>query len=282
MRVCVTGASGKAGQAVVRDLLAHGHEVAAVDVVPGPPDLGTRVRLADVTDYGQAVEALAGCEGVVHLANIPSGDISTPAHTFTVNTAMNSNVFLAARLLGLRRVVWASSETTLGLPFDEPPRYVPIDEGHYPYPTSTYALSKVVGETMAEQVSAWSGIPFVGLRFSNIFRPDEYPSLRSAWGDPRARRWNLWSYIDARDVALSCRLGLEADVTGAHAVVIAAADTVMTTPTADLLREVFPDVPVHGEVTGYQSLFSTEGARQLLGFEPQHSWRDELEEGRQG
>ena len=281
MKVCVTGASGKAGQAVVRELLAHGHEVVGVDVATGPADLGVRVKLVDVTDYGQTVEALAGCEGVVHLANIPSGDISTPAHTFTVNTAMNSNVFLAAALLGLKRVVWASSETTLGLPFDTPPRYVPIDEAHFPHPTSTYALSKVVGETMAEHVSGWSGIPFVGLRFSNIFRPDEYETLRGAWGDPAARKWNLWSYVDVRDVAQACRLGLEAPVTGSHNVIIAATDTVMTTPTAELLQAVFPDVGIRHELGDFQSLFAIEGARDLLGFEPQHSWRDHISDATQ-
>lgn len=277
MKVCVTGASGKAGQAVTRDLLAHGHEVVAADVVPGPKDLGVNVRLVDFTDYGQTVEALAGCGGVVHLANIPSGDISTPAHTFTVNTAMNSNVFLAAALMGLHRVVWASSETTLGLPFDEPPRYAPIDEAHFPYPTSTYALSKVVGETMAAHVSRWSGIPFVGLRFSNIFRPDEYANLTPAQDDPAARKWNLWSYIDARDVAQSCRLGLTADVTGSHNVIIAASDTCMPIPTAELMARVFPDVAIRRELGDYQSLFSIDAARELLGFEPEYSWRDQAE-----
>ena len=276
MKVCVTGASGKAGQAVVRDLLAHGHGVVAVDVAAGPADLGVRVLQVDVTDYGQTVEALAGCEGVVHLANIPSGDISTPAHTFTVNTAMNSNIFLAAALLRLRRVVWASSETTLGLPFETPPRYAPIDEAHFPLPTSTYALSKVVGETMAAHISEWSGIPFVGLRFSNIFRPDEYQKLPAAWGDPTARKWNLWSYIDVRDVAQSCRLGLEAPVTGSHNVIIAAIDTVMTTPTAELMQAVFPDVEIRHELGDYQSLFAIEAARELLGFEPRHSWRQHV------
>ncbi len=281
MKVCVTGASGKAGQAVVRDLLAHGHEVVAVDVASGPADLGVRVLQVDVTDFGQTVEALAGCEGVVHLANIPSGDISTPAHTFTVNTAMNSNIFLGAALLKLKRVVWASSETTLGLPFETPPRYAPIDEDHFPHPTSTYALSKVVGETLAEHISGWSGIPFVGLRFSNIFRPDEYENLRGAWGDPAARKWNLWSYIDVRDVAQSCRLGLEAPVTGSHNVIIAAADTVMTTPSAELMRQVFPGVEIRRDVGEFESLFAIDGARQLLGFEPKHSWRQHISDATQ-
>lgn len=177
VRVCVTGASGKLGRATTEELSRHGFDVLATDISSGPARPGPDVPLvrADLTEYGQAVEVLHGVDAVVHLANIPAPGIHTPATTFTANTAMNSNVFLAAVQLGLARVVWASSETTLGLPFDEPPRYAPVDEAHFPYPTTTYALSKVVGETMAGHLAGWSGIPFVGLRFSNILGPDDYP-----------------------------------------------------------------------------------------------------------
>lgn len=149
--IAVTGANGKTGRAVVTDLLQHGYDVIAVDNAGRPGDGGDLAPLnvsllrADLTDYGQTIEALHGADAVVHLANIPAPGLFTPSHTFTANTAMNSNVFLAAAQLRLGRVVWASSETTLGLPFDTPPRYAPVDEDHYPLPTSTYSLSKVVG-----------------------------------------------------------------------------------------------------------------------------------------
>src|SRR5213075_3062098 len=162
---------------------------------------------ADLTDYGQAVEALteAKADAVVHLANIPAPGLSTPAVTFNSNITMNFNVFQAAAALKLSRVVWASSETTLGLPFDTPPRYAPVDEDHYPVPTSTYALSKVASETVAEHIAQWSGIPFVALRFSNIMAPSDYELFPSVWGDSTLRRWNLWGYVDERDVAAACR-----------------------------------------------------------------------------
>jgi len=274
VKICVTGATGKAGRATVKDLLDHGHEVVATDVVAPPYDLS--VVRADLTEYGQAVEVLHGVDAVVHLANIPAPGLYTPAVTFTANMAMNSNVFLAAAQLGLRRVVWASSETTLGLPFDTPPRYAPVDEDHYPVPTTTYALSKVASETVAEQVAGWSGIPFVALRFSNIFEPDDYHRLRAARDDPRARRWNLWGYVDVRDVAASCRLALEAPVTGSVSVIIAAADTVMPRPSADLLREVFPGVPLTRDVGEFGTLLAIDRARTVIGYDPAHSWRDEL------
>jgi len=272
VKICVTGATGKAGRAVTRELLDHGYEVVATDVSVPPRDYS--VLRADLTDYGQAVEALHGTDAVVHLANIPAPGIHTPAVTFNANTAMNANVFLAAAQLGLSRVVWASSETTLGLPFDEPPRYAPIDEEHYPVPTTTYALSKVVSETAAEQVSRWSGIPFVALRFTNIFEPDDYRILPPTWDDPVARKWNLWGYVDVRDVAASCRLALEAPVRGSVSLIVAAADTVMPRPSADLMRAVYPDVPITRELAEFETLLAIDRAREVIGYEPAHSWRD--------
>jgi nucleoside-diphosphate-sugar epimerase len=278
--VCVTGAAGKVGQFTVLELLRHGYGVVAVDLVPRPAHLPGQEEMAylqaDLEDYGDTAQVLAGCQAVVHLANVPAPGLVPPARTFARNTVMNANLFLAAVQLGLTRVVWASSETTLGLDFPEPPRYVPVDEDHYPLPTTTYALSKVVSETAAEQIAGWSGIPFVALRLSNVITPDAYDAFPSWQGDPQARRWNLWSYIDVRDAALACRLALEADVTGARSYVIANADTVMTTPSEELLDAVFPGVPRTRPIGGNVSLFSIEKARTELGFEPLHSWRDEV------
>lgn len=276
MLVCVTGASGKAGRATVAELLEHGHEVRATDVAPAPVDLGVPLLIADLTDYGQALEVLHGVDAVVHLANIPAPGLRTPVVTFTANTAMNSNVFLGAAETGLRRVVWASSETTLGLPFDTPPRYAPLDEDHYPVPTSTYALSKVVGETIAGHIADWSGIPFVALRFSNIFALEDYQLLPPAWADPAARRWNLWGYIDVRDAAAACRVSLDAPIDGARAYIIAAADTMMPQPSAELLREVFPGVPLTRDVGEFGTLLAIDRARDELAWTPRHSWRDAL------
>src|SRR5579864_2034269 len=198
-RICVTGASGQAGRAVVKDLAAHGYDAAATDAMVSRADREAGMLRADLTDYGQALEALHGVDAVVHLANIPAPGIYTPAVTFNANITMNFNVFQAAAELGLSRVVWASSETTLGLPFEVPPRYAPVDEDHYPLPTTTYALSKVASETTAAEIAHWSGVPFVALRFSNILGPADYPRFAVHWDDPSARKWNLWGYIDERD-----------------------------------------------------------------------------------
>ena len=280
-RICVTGASGQAGRAVVAGLREHGYHVTPTDVVVSRADRQDGMLQADLTDYGQAVEALseASADAVVHLANIPAPGLSTPAVTFNSNITMNFNVFQAAAALKLSRVVWASSETTLGLPFDTPPRYAPVDEDHYPTPTSTYALSKVASETIAGHIAQWSGIPFVALRFSNIMAPEDYQRFAGFQDDPDQRRWNLWGYIDQRDVAQSCRLALEADastVTGSPAFIIAAADTVMNRPSAELLAQVYPGVKLTRDVGEFGTLLAIDRAREVLGFQPEHSWRDHV------
>jgi nucleoside-diphosphate-sugar epimerase len=272
VKVVVTGSSGKAGRAVVTELLAHDYEVGAVDLVP-PADAGDPYVHADVTELGQTVECLAGADAVIHLAAIPAPGLRTAQDTFRLNMLSTYDVFEAARVLGLRRVVWASSETVLGLPFErEQPAYAPIDEEHPALPESSYALSKLLGEQLGTQFHRWTGTPHVALRFSNIMEPHDYERFPSFWDDPRLRCWNLWGYVDARDVAASCRLALESEV-GAEHFIVAAADTVMNRPSADLMAEVFPSVPYRPTPGAHDTLLSIDKARRLLGYEPQHSWR---------
>jgi nucleoside-diphosphate-sugar epimerase len=276
VKVVVTGASGKAGRAVVRDLVEHEHDVVGVDVVL-PREPVAPVLLADLTEFGQAVECLAGFDAVVHLAAIPASGIRTEETTFRTNIVSTFNVFEAARLVGLRRVVWASSETILGLPFErELPAYAPLDEEHPPLPQSSYALSKLLAEELGRQLRRRTGMPCVALRFSNIMEPEEYKRFPSFWRDAALRRWNLWGYVDARDVAQSCRLALDADV-GAEHFIVAAADTVMNRPSAELMTEVYPSVTYRPTAGEFDTLLSISKARRLLGYEPRWSWRDHIE-----
>jgi nucleoside-diphosphate-sugar epimerase len=272
-KIVVTGGSGKAGRAVVRDLVDHSYEVLNVDLVPSRESLAPFLRV-DLTDLGQTFEALHGASAVVHLAAIPAPGLQADEATFRINMSSTYNIFTAALKLGLERVVWASSETTLGLPFDrEKPAYAPIDEQHPAYPESSYALSKILSEELARQFNRWSGVPFVGLRFSNIMEPDDYQRFPGFWKDARLRKWNLWGYVDARDVAQSCRLGLESSIQGAEYFIIAASDTVMTRPNHELMSEVFPNVPLRGEIGQFDTLLSIDKARAQLGYAPQFTWR---------
>jgi nucleoside-diphosphate-sugar epimerase len=275
VRIVVTGGNGKAGRWIVRDLREHGHDVLSVDVTPDRGSPGPSL-VTDLVDLGQTLDAMSGFEAVVHLAAIPGPDHRPAGETFRINTLSTYHVFAAAERHRMQRVVWASSETVLGLPFDTPPAFAPIDESIEPRPETSYALSKLVGETMAAQVARRTGIPFVGLRISNIMEPSDYERFPTFWDDPRLRKWNLWGYVDARDVAAAARLGLTAEVTGAEICIVAAAETVMTRSSASLMAEVFPTVPLRGEVRGRGSLLVIDRARRLLGYEPAHRWSDHI------
>jgi nucleoside-diphosphate-sugar epimerase len=187
------------------------------------------------------MEVLHGQDAVVHLAAIPRPQLATEEATFRTNVASTFNVFSAACALGLQRVVWASSETTLGLPFDDSKPGFPVDEEQPTQPKSSYALSKVLGEEMARYFNAQFGVPFVDLRISNVWDERDYEHVPMFQDDARLRSWNAWGYVDRRDVAQACRLALETDTAGAEVFIVAAADTVMERANRDLVTEVFPD-----------------------------------------
>ncbi len=286
-RIAVTGGSGKLGRAVVAELTGHGYDVVNLDRAPPPGgDPSGFVRI-DLTDHGQTLEALAridsrydGIDALVHLAAVPGPGVAGNAATFDNNIVSTYHVFAAARAAGIRTIVWASSETLLGLPFDveTPPPYIPVDEDYRVRPETSYALAKALEEEMAAHFCRWDpALKMIGLRFSNVMEPADYAAFPSYDADPDLRKWNLWGYIDARDGARAVRLALEHDATGVEVFVIANADTVMSTPSADLVARCFPDVEVRGELSGTQTLLGIDKARRVLGYEPQHSWRDEAQ-----
>ena len=283
-KVIVTGGSGKLGRAVVRHLIEHGYEVLNLDhTLPREP-LCRTVRL-DLSNYGEVAEAILSqvderkgpFDAVVHLAAIPAPGQFPNSRTFKINVPATYNVFLAAREAGIKSVVFASSETVLGLPFDNPPPYAPVDEEYYPRPESAYSLGKLLDETMARQFARWDPeLKIIGLRFSNVMDPEDYQKFPSFDADPKLRKWNLWGYIDARDGAQAVRRALEAEIKGFEAFIIANADTVMSRSNASLLAEVFPGVPVKGQLSQNGTLLSIDKAKRMLGYIPQHSWRNEV------
>lgn len=280
MRIAVTGGSGKLGRTVVRTLREEGHEVVNLDQ-HGDRESVTRV---DLTDYGQVIDAIAGVddrhagvEAIVHLAAIPAPGIVSDVATFHNNMLSTFNVFQAARRLGITRIVYASSETVLGLPFDVPPPYIPVDEEYAARPESTYSLVKHLEEQMAIELVRWHPeLSITALRFSNVMDPADYAAFPSFDADASLRKWNLWGYIDARDGAQAVSLALAKAHPGFERYIIAAADTVMTRPNAELVAEVFPDVPVRGDLGVNETMLSIDKARRMLGYEPRHSWRDEV------
>jgi nucleoside-diphosphate-sugar epimerase len=113
----------------------------------------------------------------------------------------------------------------------------------------------------------------IGLRFSNIMEPHDYSRFPGFQDHAQKRKWNFWSYVDARDVAQTVRLSLESNIKGAELFIIANADTVMERDNESLLKEVFPTVPHKRSFGQHETLLAIEKARKILGYEPKYSWR---------
>jgi nucleoside-diphosphate-sugar epimerase len=285
--IIVTGGSGKVGRACVADLMAHGYKVASIDLArpaglsnpPKPTDVNfTR---ADITDFGEVMAAFSGINGrveegvtgVVHLGAIASPGEAADHVIFETNMISTYNVFEAARRLSIRNVVWASSETVYGVPYAQGPAYVPVDE-EIELPVWSYSLSKLLGEKMAEQFARWDGAAkIIGLRFSNVQEPQDYANFEAYGKDPFARRFNLWTYIDARDAVQAIRLSLEARLKGAHVFGIANTNSVMRQSNDALLDEVFPGTVRKRKLLPNESLISIEKAQRVLGYKPQFDWK---------
>jgi nucleoside-diphosphate-sugar epimerase len=286
--VVVTGGSGKAGRAAIKALLARGYQVLNVDIAP-PAEQLCHFMKTDLNDLGQTIDAfrlnpatidrrrMATSEpfAVIHLAGIAAPGLAPDATVFQNNLMTTYNVFTAAVRCGLRRVVWASSETIYGIPFTRtPPVKLPVTEDDRPAPESGYALAKMLAEQTAEQFNRWSPeTTFVGLRISNILEEPDFRDIPAYCKDPALRRWNLWSWVDARDVAEACCLSIEANVSGADVFTIAASDTIMDTPSRDLVAAHFPKAKVSDDLTEFGTLLSIDKAMNILGYVPKHTWR---------
>lgn len=279
----MTGASGKLGVAVVDHLRECGHTVVGMDVVG---ERGDGFVQLDLADYGQVVDAFAGVEerhagldAVVQLAATPAPGIRPDTALLQQNLSMTIGVMQAARRAGITRIVHASSETLLGLPLTESPPAAPIDEEQPVRPNVMYAVGKHLEEELGRSLCRLdASLSITGLRFSNVMAPEDYLEFETWQDDPAVRRWNLWGYIDRRDGAQAVERALTTRGPGYATYIIAAADTVMRRDSAELLAAEFAGVPLSRGVTGRETLLSIDAARRDLGYAPQHSWIDHVDQ----
>lgn len=282
MKVVVTGAAGKIGRWTVRELLNAGHEVIASDRILREESASENFVQAELRDYGQVCQLFMGSDAVVHLANIPTDIRNTPQVIFENNMLVNFNVFEACKDWDIKKIVWASSETVMGYPFTEKQlHYVPIDEEHPVAARSSYAMAKLLTEHLAGMYHDLAGMQIVALRFANIYEPDEYTKIPIMhWNDSQKdmQKKNVWAYCDVRDAARACRLALEKDNKGLSVFHITAQDTIMPDSSEELVRRFFPGVSFKRSVRKYETLMSYDKARDVLGYEPQYTWRNVLNE----
>jgi nucleoside-diphosphate-sugar epimerase len=272
--VVVTGGSGRAGQYVVTELKTAGHEVLNVDQKPGE---GARYLQADLTDLGQTVAALQRAERVVHLAAIPSPGRHPESVVFGNNVISTWNILEAVEILGIEKLVLASSVNAVGLAYSRHrirPAQFPVDENQPPRPEESYSLSKWLGEEMAAAFARKRRVQIASFRFHGLWDTSHRRSSEPPQPDPLRGARDLWGYTDIRDAARACRMALEADWEGHEAFFITAADTTLGSPTMEAIRLAYPDVPVSRELPGFASAFDITKAERLFGWTPQFSWRD--------
>jgi len=280
-KVVITGGSGMLGRWVVKHFVEQGYEVLNVDSRRPDEDLCPTL-IVNLEDLGETYSALAGADAVVHLAAIPAAHIRTPEVTFRNNVMSTYNVLEAASGLGIRKAVIASSESSYGIVFAVnpiAPQYVPLDEEHPQLPQDSYGLSKIVNEQTAEMFNRRSGIQVVSLRLGNVIPPEWYARFPSFINNPEERERILWSYIDTRDAAEACRLAIETDGLGAVALNLASDDSSMAIRSRELLAQRYPGVTdIRTPLEGYETLFSNEKAKRLLGWQPKYQWREQVKE----
>ena len=291
MRILFTGGSGKAGKHSINYLVEHGHSLLNLDQVNlEHPKVLT--RFADITDAGQVFDVMGSYanydeldkaigipkfDAVVHFAAIPRLLMTSDNECYRVNTLGTYNVIDAAIKMGVQKVIFASSETTYGICFADgelKPNYLPIDEEHPTIPEDSYAMSKVVNEATAKSFQRRSGIDIYGLRINNVIEPHEYiENFPKFLKDPDLRRRNIFSYIDARDLGQMVQKCLNTDGLGFQIFNASNDDHSVGLSSKELIDRYYKDVPIQSDKIP-QSFYSNEKAKRLLGFKPEHSWRD--------
>ncbi|MDB4220449.1 NAD(P)-dependent oxidoreductase [Amylibacter sp.] len=291
MRILFTGGSGKAGKHSINYLVEHGHSLLNLDQVNlEHPKVLT--RFADITDAGQVFDVMGSYanydeldkaigipkfDAVVHFAAIPRLLMTSDNECYRVNTLGTYNVIDVAIKMGVQKVIFASSETTYGICFADgelKPNYLPIDEEHPTIPEDSYAMSKVVNEATAKSFQRRSGIDIYGLRINNVIEPHEYiENFPKFLKDPDLRRRNIFSYIDARDLGQMVQKCLNTDGLGFQIFNASNDDHSVGLSSKELIDRYYKDVPIQSDKIP-QSFYSNEKAKRLLGFKPEHCWRD--------
>ncbi|MGQ9730870.1 MAG: NAD-dependent epimerase/dehydratase family protein [Candidatus Zipacnadales bacterium] len=277
MRVIVTGGSGYVGRVVVQRLATE-HEVVVFD--REPPEADVAFVAGDIRDLEGLRRACSGAEAVVHLAAIPVPFRDPDDLVMEVNVMGTERVVAAAVHCGVRRLVFASSDSTLGFVFGEGqivPQYLPCDEDHPLCPRDAYGLSKLIGEEICRRYTRLSGMETVCLRYCWVWSEREYHNLTALQNQPQMFVGQLWGYVDVRDVAQAVAKSLVAPAITHETLFISARRTFMPRPTLELIREFLPPTLEIRQLDSFEQeprrcLHDYSRARRIIGYEPEHDW----------
>jgi len=288
-RIFFTGASGKAGRHVAAYLVAQGHQVLNADIT-NLPQAGLNYLKVDVTDAAQVFSAMSahlnrdelrqaqwpqGYDAIVHFAAIPRILQASDIETYAVNVMGTYHVLEAAVKLGIKKIIFASSETVYGLCFSHgkpAPLSLPVTEEDATRPMDSYAMSKVVNEETAKAFQRRTGFDIYGLRIGNVIEPDEYHLFKGFCETPEVRLYNAFNYIDARDLGQAVDLCLHKDGLGYEVFNVSNDNNSVNLTTDQIISQFYENVPQKGQIEPDECLFSNKKLKDRLGFAPQHNW----------
>ena len=292
-RILLTGGSGKAGKHVAKYLLDKGHKVLNCDLIQDQQDRPDYLHL-DVTNSGQVFNALSshfnkdelrqnknviGLDAVVHFAAVPRILLKPDDETYRINVLGTYNVIEAAVKLGIKKVIFASSETVYGFCFshDKPmPKSLPIIEEDPIKPMDSYAMSKVVNEETAKAFQRRSGIDIYGLRIGNVIEPEESFLFESFCKKPEVRLPNLFNYIDARDLGQAVDLCIQKDGLGYNVFNVSNDNNSVDLNNDQIRKRFYPGIPMKFEIGSNECLFSNRKLKAELGFKPENNWESSV------
>lgn len=272
--VLVTGAAGLLGSYVSRAFMDAGYKVRSVDIAQRDDH---NLIVADLTQLNVALDLINDVDHVVHIASLPRPVGYAAEDVYNTNMSLMFNVVEAMERNKINSLIYASSFSTIGLPFaNKPPApdYFPIDSDHDTRALDVYALTKLLGENIIDYWVARTGGNAVSIRMPWVQNPEIFSRDVLPRRGTEDAKLDLWAYIDGRDAARAFVLSAKANLLGHKRFFISARDTYSEIESAKLITEYYPDVPVNKDIHGFSSLLSNEEAKELIGFEPQHSWRE--------
>ena len=304
MTYLVTGGTGFIGVYVVRDLLKLGARVVCFDIDPNPRLLGavvppealenvTVVR-GDITDWSQLLHALKEhrIERVIHLASLltSSSEANFPL-ALKVNCQGTNHVFEGAALLGLEKVVWASSVAVFGPRSMGSDGMVLNDAPHDPQ--TVYGACKSYNERMALHYVRQYDLDITGLRFTLVYGYGktttvsrgtgvgylseliDKPALEQGpsvvpYGDDQMD----WLYVE--DVSRAVVLASQAGKTRTKAFTVRG-DLRPMRQVFDYVRQLLPEADMTLQPGRYRQTWQFDGSvtRDELGYAPEYT----IEEG---
>lgn len=275
-KVLVTGAVGVLGRFIVAELLRHPFDVVATDVVEDP-DAPVPVHLANLLDLAAVRKLMPGMDVVLHLGNHPyqrEAEI-----TLNENVAMNTNVFQSAVDCGVSKVLFASSVQVIGseggeVSIDRSPRFpsFPLSEETPPFPTNTYALSKLAGESQLDYYATCYGIEGIAIRFPGMDR-NEHHRVNADWRPRPATCRQGFSNLTYEDASRLVVAVIDAPLPGFRIYFPSSRENRNAIPTTRLLREFYPNTPCRRPLGDEDSLVDISRITRETGWEPQDRYR---------